>query len=162
MAWHLHIAECLIWTLHFFDLRKILHYLSLLFEVCIPCSLFLLLTLRSMRSKYAFLTPRSKHSEPPKAKSRYKSFLPRDTFFAPYTPAPCLYQTRPASLESFHDNAYVTFKLNRDAHSHHFCLAQLTQFLSARSIKTSPKVATSSHRSEHLPAFSARSLCEFK
>lgn len=50
MVWYLHIAECLIWTLCFFDLRKMLHYLSLLSEVCIPCSLFLLLTLHIMRS----------------------------------------------------------------------------------------------------------------
>lgn len=57
VVWHLHIAECLIWTLCFFDLRKMLHYLSLLFEVSIPCSLLLLLTLCSMRNKYAFLTP---------------------------------------------------------------------------------------------------------
>lgn len=78
MAWHLHIAQCLIWTLHFFDLQKMLRYLSLLLEVCIPFRLVSPLTLCSMRSKYVFLTPCSKHSELLKAQGRCKSFLPHE------------------------------------------------------------------------------------
>lgn len=74
------------------------------------------LILCSMRSKYVFLTRCSKHSEPRKAESRCKSFLPRDTFFAPYTPEPCLYQeTSPFSLESFCFSAYIIFYLHRQA-----------------------------------------------
>lgn len=91
VVWHLHIAECLIWTLHFFDLRKMLHYLSLLLEGCVSCSLLLLLTLCSTRSDYDLRTPCSKHSQPPKAESKFKTFLLHDAVFDLHTPA-CLYQ----------------------------------------------------------------------
>lgn len=61
------------------------------------------LTLCSIRSKYVFLFPCSKHSEPLRAQGRCKSFLPHVLFFAPYTPEPCLYkETSPLSLESFY------------------------------------------------------------